>query len=70
MFKPIELEFRFIKNKFNKKIFSYIEEILQNKIIEKNLFKNFNEILFKYENYIEKNIKINLNNEEEKEMCS
>ena len=49
---------------------SYIEEILQNKIIEKNLFKNFNEILFKYENYIEKNIKINLNNEEEKEMCS
>lgn len=42
---------------------NYIEEILQNKIIEKSLFKNFNEALLKYESFIGKNITINLNNE-------
>ena len=75
-FNPIELAFRFIKNKIYKKIFlnqtsmiNYIEEILQDKIIEKNLFKNFNETLLKYESFIEKNITINLNNEEVKENC-
>lgn len=67
-FNPIELSFRFIKNKIYRHIYSNIKElqddvekIINTKEFEVSLKKNFAETLEKYQIYINNNININLN---------
>ena len=67
-FNPIELSFRFIKNKIYRHIYSNIKElqddvekIINTKEFEVSLKKNFVETLEKYQIYINNNININLN---------
>lgn len=67
-FNPIELSFRHIKNIIYRKIYSNITDlkndvltIIKSKDMNRCIFKNFKETLMKYENFIERNINIDLN---------
>jgi len=69
IFTPIELAFRALKKKTYSKIYTKMDEIIEDiqnflssKDIKKTLMLNFKETVEQYINYVNKNGQLNLNN--------